>query len=559
MALAQITSARQEVQTPDEGVHLVSGYSILRQGRFSLNAENPPVGKVLSAVPLLWLNPDLPREATDSWQEENTVAISVPFLYRNRLPADRILFWGRVPAMLIALAFGVALATWTQYRFGWTAALVALALFCFDPNIIAHSRYVTSDIYAAFFYFLAAIAWGEYLVRRRPVLLAAAAVLSGAGVCAKFNLLILPVLFLAMSLWYSRFRQKSCAGRILRDFSVYLLIMGIAVWAIYGFETRTIASDRPAARFLSLDSAALHTSHVLPAPAILLLDPDTHTGTAIHWIAAHVPIPAYSFFKGIYRLFNHFYWGHRSYLLGNVSEHGWWYYFPIAFLVKTPTGTILLLILTLSAWGRMKTGEYPLGLLLIPPIFYFAVSMNGSINIGLRHILPVYAFSFVCIGIAVSQVRGVRRVMATAALLLVICESVLIYPHYLAFFNTLAGGSRNGPKYLLDSNIDWGQDALKLKRYMAEQHLTSIPLQYFGSANLSYYGISSQPLDDAIRSGKRCRAALSVTEWQSHPQFLWLKNCDPLARVGYSIYVYDLNSPECHATLSSKLIQRGSE
>jgi len=547
LAAAQITSARLEVQTPDEAVHLVSGYSIWREGRFSLNAENPPVSKLLSAAPLLWLKPDLPREKGDAWQEENSVAISVPFLYRNRLPADRILFWGRVPTMLVTLGFGAALAAWTRYRFGRRAALAALALFCLDPNVVAHGRYVTSDMHGACFYFLAAVAWGEYLVRRRFVFLAAAAVLSAVGICAKFNLVILPVLFLAMTLWHAHAKRQRVAGRTWRDFALYLAILAPVIWALYGFEMRTMASDQPVARFLSLDSGALRATAVLPRPAIALLDPSTPAGTFVHWIAAHVPIPAYSFFKGLYRLFNHSYWGHRGYLLGRVSDRGWWYYFPIAFLVKTPTGTLLLLILAASLGRRLRTGEYPLGLLLIPPAFYFALSIDSSINIGWRHILPIYAFLFVWAGIAISQVRGARRAIAGLALLLLGCESALIYPDYLAFFNSLSGGSRNGPRYLLDSNIDWGQDVLKLKRYMARQGLPSIALDYFGSADLAYYGVRFEPLAGALRRAERRQAAFSVTQWQWHPEYAWLRRCEPLARVGYSIYIYDLNSPGCPA------------
>jgi hypothetical protein len=91
MGVAEVSSARLENQTPDEGVHLVAGYWILREGRFSLNAENPPFAKTLSAIPLLWLNPELPHG--EGWRDDNNVTIAGPFLYRNRVSADRILFW----------------------------------------------------------------------------------------------------------------------------------------------------------------------------------------------------------------------------------------------------------------------------------------------------------------------------------------------------------------------------------------------------------------------------------------------------------------------------------
>ena len=543
MATAQFTSEWLEVQTADEAVHLVAGYSILRQGRFSLNAEVPPVAKTLSAVPLLWLNPDLPDVPSGSWLDENTVSISLPFLYRNRVGADRLLFWGRLPIILLTPIFGIALAAWTRSRFGDIAALVALGLYCFDPNIIAHSRYVTSDSTAAYFYFLAAIAWGEFLVRRRYGWLVAAALFSGLGICAKFNLLLLPPLFLGLSLWYAR---KQRIRILVRDFVVYTSIVVVTIWALYGFETRTIASDEPIARFLRLSSTQIRANRLLPPPVIAVIDPVTALGAGVHWIAKNVPIPAYSFLKGIYRLINHSYWGHPGYLLGRVSNDGWWYYFPVGFLVKTPSGLLLLVVLASLVLRRFAHSEgYPLALLLIPAAAYFLVATTSSIDIGIRHILPVYLFLFVWIGVSFSRFRGGWRVLAEIGIFLVVAESMAIYPHYLAFFNTVSGGSRNGPRYLVDSNIDWGQDVLKLKEYMAKNGLPSIALHYFGSADLGYYQIAYQPLEDAIRGGRRCRAAISATALEMNPQFAALRKCEPLERVGYSIYIYELNSPGC--------------
>jgi hypothetical protein len=543
MAAAQFASERLEVQTADEAEHLVAGYSILRAGRFSLNAENPPVAKSLSALPLLWLNPDLPPEPADNWRDENAVSISQPFLYCNRVDADRLLFWGRLPIILMTLLFGIALAAWTRSRFGDIAALVALGLYCFDPNIIAHSRYVTSDSIAAYLYFLAAIAWGEYLMRRRYAWLAAAALFSGLGIGTKFNLLLLPALLLGLSLWYAR---KQGLRTVVKEFAVYCSIIAVTVWAVYGFEMRTIASDEPVARFLRLSSSQIRTNALLPPAAIALLDPATTTGAGVHWIAQRVPIPAYSLLKGLYRLANHSYWGHPAYLLGRVSSQGWWYYFPVGFLVKTPTGLILLVVLASLGFRRFAPSEgYPLGLLLIPPAVYFAVAMTSSIDIGIRHILPVYLFLFVWAGVAFSRFRGLWRVLAGIGILLVAVESMAVYPHYLAFFNTISGGSRNGPRYLVDSNIDWGQDVLKLKTYMGANGLPSIALEYFGSADLGYYQVAYEPLEVAIRAGRRCRAAISATALEMNPRFAALRKCQPIERVGYSIYIYELNSPEC--------------
>lgn len=542
MGTLEVSSAREEVQTADEAVHLVSGYSILRQGRLSLNAENPPVSKTVEALPLLALNPELPRDSSAKWQDENSVAISRPFLYRNRFPADEILFWGRIPTMLLTLAFGTALAAWTRFRFGWKAALIALALYCFDPNFIAHGRYVTSDVYGACFFFLGAIAWGELLQTNRMPWAIAASLLTAIGICTKFNLLLLPLVIIGMTL-LGRRKLKYFPWRALTS---YLLLIPPAIWAIYGFELRTVASDRPAARFLNLNSAQLAASPVLPRPAVALLDPARQPGAAIHWMATRVPIPAYSFFKGLYRLYNHDYWGHTAYLLGRVSDKGWWWYFPLAFLVKTPTGTLLLLILAAIAGRGVWRGiGYPAAFLLGPPAIYFAAAMAGRIDIGIRHILPIYPFLFVLIAVVAANVRGLKLTLATVALSLAVMEPAFLYPDYLAFFNWPSGGPAHGATYLVDSNLDWGQDVLKLKRYLEDHRLQSIGLRYFGSADLDYYGIRREPLEDVLRSPTPRLGAISATALEMDPAFARLRRCTPIERVGWSIYIYNAGAGGC--------------
>ena len=116
---------------------------------------------------------------------------------------------------------------------------------------------------------------------------------------------------------------------------------------------------------------------------------------------------------------------------------------------------------------------------------------------------------------------------------------------HLAFFNTLSGGSRNGPRYLVDSNIDWGQDLLKLRDYLHGARAPCVALEYFGAADLPYYGMDLPKLKPMLAGGARCLGAVSATALRMDPQLAPLRRCEPLARVGYSIYVYDLHTPAC--------------
>jgi len=134
----------------------------------------------------------------------------------------------------------------------------------------------------------------------------------------------------------------------------------------------------------------------------------------------------------------------------------------------------------------------------------------------------------------------------TVALLLVACESALISPYYLAFFNVLVGGPDNGPRYLADSNIDWGQDILRLKTYLDRRHERSVCLGYFGNALPEYYGIDAHAVpstEDVRRDGlPNCLTAVSVTPLMGayvNDDWAWLRKEHPVAKIGYSIYVYD--------------------
>src|SRR5690348_4014806 len=157
MAAVQVTSALQENQTFDEAVHLLAGYTYLKTGDFHFNLEHPPLGKMLNALPLLlFLKPELPVK-DPRWPDGDLYGLAESFLYRNRVPADRMLFAARLVTIALTLLLGLAIALWTRRHFGAAPALLAAFLFTTDPNLIAHGRYVTTDLIVTLFIFLACV------------------------------------------------------------------------------------------------------------------------------------------------------------------------------------------------------------------------------------------------------------------------------------------------------------------------------------------------------------------------------------------------------------------
>jgi 4-amino-4-deoxy-L-arabinose transferase-like glycosyltransferase len=527
MGTVQVVTSRMENQTWDEAVHLMAGYIYWKIGDFEVNWEHPPLGKLLAAVPLLAVEPRLPLEH-ELWRGRDFFSLAKIFLYRNRVQPDRLLLLGRLPIMALTLLLGAVLAAWTRRKFGPGVALFALLLYALDPNVIAHGRYVTTDLIAALLIFCTAIAWAGFLETQKWRDLILAGMLLGLALSAKYSTLflvgLLPLTYLPQRPRVRRF--VLVCGALL---GIGFLLLALAYWP----ETKSALTGRKA----SFDQTTY---------------PDTATGRALIWVGEQFHVPSHAYVLGLDAVARTEKDGRPSYVLGNVSHNGFWYYFPVAFAVKTPTAVLALLAISVVVavrrlvLGRLKGIPRLWLALMATPIVYFGLSMWAGINIGLRHILPVYPFVFLLVAASCWRRRLAPVLVALVAVQ--VYEHARIFPHYLAFFNSLAGGAENGPRYLVDSNIDWGQDVKKMKAYLDAQGAAGVCLSYFGMADLGYYGI--HPLDVPFtddpygQSNMNCIAAVSVTLLQGvytpKERYKWLRDLEPAARIGYSIYAYDL-------------------
>jgi hypothetical protein len=476
-----ISSIRLEAQTWDESTHLSAGYSYWKTGDYRMSPDHPPFAKMLESSPLLLMNVEMPATGKEFWASSDALNFGATFLYTNRISADQLLFPTRCVTIALTLVLGLSIALWTRARFGVAQALVALTLYAFDPNITAHGRYVTTDMAVTLFSFLTCVAWGN------PVL---CGLMLGLALGSKFSaVFLLPVLAIFAFIWRPRVRS-------------IFVIVGVAL-------------------------------------AVLAVIYQGHLGVLV---------------AGFRELVQHNAGGHVSYLFGRISDSGWWYYFPAVLSVKWPAGTLIMLLaaIGLAAWKRLRPSRdvrLEVWRLLIPALVFFAFCMFARIDIGVRHLLPMFPSLFILV--AVTLVRCAPKWFVVAALVALIVESVAIYPNYLAFFNVLSGGPSNGPRILLDSNIDWGQDTKKLKTFLDARGIHRVCRVYFGNAILAHYGIEELPLPDAnspdaakeIRDVD-CMAAASVTPlyglYVKGDPYRWLRAREPIAKIGYSIYVYDL-------------------
>ncbi len=464
--LLVLYAARATSMVVDEGLHIASGYSILRTGDYRLVEEHPPLIKMWAALPLLPV-PDIPDPRQfPAWEEAlNRPEESIPLLVTAQnvvaayAPVDRLVLPARTMAALVGLLLAAVVYRWTKDLGGERAGLLALLLLVLDPNILAHSAVVGTDLGAAAMVTTTFFLYARWLHHPLPHRLLAAGIALGLAQGTKTSaVMLLPIVVLLEVLIHGR--------RSVKTLPFLLGTAALTLWALYGFEVGRIP------------------------------------GTAI-------PLPAASHLIPWQRLRQHMGYGHPAFLLGENRMHGWWYYFPVAFALKTPLPTLLLagfaiIMATPSvAKSPLRTPWMPRlrrwGPLTLFPLLYGLGSLFSSLNIGYRHLLPALPFLSILIGRFTSRPPNATRfthcVLLFTLLLWLTMGTLRVAPHYLAYFNELAGGPDGGWRYLADSNTDWGQGYKDLARFQRRHGIEKIRLSAFiPSYDPAIYSVVYEPL-----------------------------------------------------------------
>jgi hypothetical protein len=503
-------------------MHLVAGYSYLAKKDFRLEPQNPPLLKEFLALPLflvhrLPFNPD-----PQHWRDRDGYLIGRDFLYKSALPADRILAWSRFPNLFLGAVLLLLTGWWAYRLWGKRAAMLAMALASLEPNLVAHSSLITTDIGAALFIFLAVYLLWEYLNSPRWWVLVATGIATGMALLSKYSaILLIPTLALIVAL--------------------------------------PLIIDRNPCTLLPLKQNEDEPRHKLFQAAAVL---------SLVLFLAFLTLPSAYFFQGFQPWLSGFFEfltlahaGLLAFFLGEYSYQGWWSYFIISFLIKTPIGSLALIFASLALYRAGSPLRRRDAIVLLSTVVIFFTAMTQSkISIGLRHLLPVYPFLFVLASrLATVRLhhRWLAHLLIGIAVALTAMSSLRVAPHQLAYFNEFVGGPGQGYRYLSDSNLDWGQGLESLKAYMDKENIPMVYLSYFGTAPPSYYGIRYQyvpgarplewppPADEVPATAPRKILAISVYNLQDvstayYPLFRWLWTRNPIAKIGYSIFIYDL-------------------
>ena len=570
MGIAMFAGGFLDSDIVDESYHLGSGYNFLKTGTLPVETEHPPLAQAISALPLLLLDLRRRPAASSSAETEQRWAFGADFLYDNRVPAETVLAAGRSAKVMLTLAFGGVIAWWTRRHFGAAPALAALLLFAFDPTFIAHGHLATTDVPAAFAFFGGCMTWNAFLSRGNWRSALVCGIVTGIALAVKYSALLLPALY--VYLYLIRGLQQAAANEpprwrcslrhFVRSMAVLLAGMFAALYASYGFETRPLLPAELRATRLSTVLAV--NDYTAPLGGFL----SRHPGMArvVDRAALTAPIPMPSFLRGLLDVSRHNQVGHAAYLLQKIPyTGGWWYYFPVAFSVKTPTGLLALLLLALAATFlillragpreavfKLLRARQEWYALTIPPLVYFAIAVTSHIDIGIRHILPIYPFLFTSTAAMLFTFRrpglpAFFRWAGVTCLVLAAVESAAAFPRYLSFFNWPSGGRSQGWKYLVDSNLDWGQDMKRLQEYLERRKAAgNVCLATFSAAPVTHFGITAHPIPRSAEEARAqgCMVVVSVSVFYEWPpldgRYDWLMRRQPTALVGDSFRVYDL-------------------
>lgn len=544
---------RTESITWDEDDHLYAGYMSVKTGDFGLNPEHPPLVKMLAALPILNMPLRVPVLQNREFKHEAFLG-GKEFLFKN--DADTMLFRARMAAASLTLLLALLVFLAGQEMFGTAAGFVALFLLVFDPNQLAHGAFVTTDTGLTCFLFATVYAFYRYAKRPTIWRLLLVGLAGGLALSTKHTgILIFPILLLlAICEWRLGRKTELNSSEEKRlglwgyvwSLAAITVISLVVLWGFYGFRY----AARPAGLQLNPSSAEFIGGLSRPREVKLLTMVSRY----------HLLPESYIYGLADVRKMDDFY---SSFLLGKTYPHGVWFYFPFAIAIKSTLAFLILLGIALWAIATQKLKRWrEILFLTIPPAFYLAVAMASHMNIGVRHVLPIYAFLGVLIGGAsMALVQQQRRWIYVIATLLAFqfITSARAFPTYISYVNEAWGGQKNAWWLLSDSNADWAQQLKAARQYLDARGVKDCWFVYFGEGviDTSYYGIPCKALPTAdamwvnekfydtpevvdgvvlISAGNLSGFEFGPGELNPYEQF---KTIPPTAAIQHQIYVFE--------------------
>jgi hypothetical protein len=504
--------------TVDEPLHIFRGYAFVARGEDRYRMYGPVLSNALSGLALLLEPPlQLPPRDNPIWVQTANTDHPDGFIWENSTPPAQIFFLARLPIMAVSLLLGALIFRWASERRGLAAALAALTLYVFCPNILAHARLATTDVVAAATFFASAYLFQRALISARLSARLLSGVALGLALAAKFSAAALLLAYGLIIVFYALRGRRAFIRQAIVTLGITILVGGLTVWTVYRFKVAPV-------------------------------------------VTGGLPLPAPSFWGEWLAFSNYLKDPLPGYLFGQMSARGWWYYYPLVFVLKTP---LPMLILSLAAFGVMLRARQwkQDAILWLPPGLFFVSLFLSPHDLGYRYLLLVLPFLFVASADVAAAARRKRWAKIGVIVLIgwQIIGTLRVYPYYLTFFNEIVGGADRGRYILSDSNLDWGQDLIGLKRYVEQQKIDQIKLSFFGVEHPTQLNLKTEALPP-IHAAMTDQGswwlhtyyppapapgvyAISVANlmggiWIDPSAYIYFRQQQPDAIIGGTIYVY---------------------
>jgi len=552
-ALICYLSQIQKSVTVDEFCHFPSGIYNLRTLDWRMDRESPPLIKCLPGLTALITKPKI---ETRNWETDpNPWGFGYDFMFRNFAGYKEIFGLGR--CIVIALA---CMGGWIIYRFGTEVygckgGLFALFLYAFNPNIIAHSRLTTIDAGAMCTILLSVYCFWKFIRHMDWIWAVIAGVTLGIALLSKFTALLLyPIFLVILALLCLRrgfsegYQGNTGSKPMLRKYPGYFFLMLTVSLVVVNGGYLFNGSFLPLHEYHFVSEPLKRLSSLVPGGLPVPVPRDYLAGFDLQLALSEGNNPFYA-----------------GYLMGRHSLTGWWYYYLIAFIVKNPVALSIIIMLTVYVWIRNRAGGLDLESVLciwVPVVCFFGYfSLFTNIPIGIRFTLPAFPFLFLGAGYLLSDYPSMTKTARSVMFVLAgfyMIPAISIFPNYLSYFNLAAGGPKEGYKWLIDSNLDWGQDLPALKEYMEDQGIKKIKLGYFGRVDPEIYGIDYELAGTEPGQGVY---AISINYLVGRPYYLLKANqreliyadfnyfekyrsLEPVDVVGQTIHIFKINDSD---------------
>lgn len=580
-----VNSSIRESATMDELAHIPSGYAYIAKADYRLNPEHPPLLKMMSAVPLAFLNLNFPTDIK-AWTEDANGQwdMGTAFLYNSGNNADLIIQLSRVAPMLLTLLLILFTFMLGKGLIGEKWALVPASFVALSPTFLAHGHYVTTDVAAAFgvvsatYFFIKAIENPKW----KNIVLAG--VFFGIAQLLKFSMFLLaPYFALLAALWGMAKAMRSenklsvlfkQTGEQAKNLAFIFGIGYFLVYPVYFATTLKYPIEKQTHDMrLILNSYGGGPDSQACAKLKLRCIAETTIAMAENKILRPYAQYAFGFLMASQRAFG----GNTGYFLGEISAAGWSYYFPVVYALKEPLPLLLaaLFAATICAAAFVKKPikaikkmpetvgtKFPEAAMIIFIAVYSILSIRSPLNIGIRHLMPILPFIYI---LSVQAIRNwnvkIAKPIAAMALVWVAGGTIAASPYYISYFNEVGGGIAGGYKYVTDSNYDWGQDLKRLASFVEENNIKRIAVDYFGGGNPKYYmgedrveywqSAKGNPASEGIEWLAVSVNTLQQAKARTHEgfnrnsadEYSWLKNpYEPYAKAGTSIFIYKLSN-----------------